>query len=56
MEDVKSYLAALDTAGQVIFAAAAAGQAQALQPFVSQAKQIKQDDLDVLKRVQQTCS
>jgi sirohydrochlorin ferrochelatase len=56
LEDVKSYLAALDTAGQVIFAAAAAGQAQALQPFVSQAKQMKQDDLDVLKRVQQACS
>jgi hypothetical protein len=56
LEDIKSYLVALDTAGQVIFAAAAAGKAQALQPFVSQAEQMKQNDLDVLKRVQQACS
>jgi hypothetical protein len=56
LEDVKAYLAALDAAGQVIFAAAQSGQAQALQPFVSQAEQMKQDDLDVLKRVQQACS
>jgi hypothetical protein len=56
LEDVKTSLAALDTASQVIFAAAQSGQAQALQPFVSQAEQMKQDDLDVLKRVQQACS
>jgi hypothetical protein len=56
LEDIESYLAALDTAGQVIFAAAQSGQAEALQPFVSQAEQMKQDDLDVLERVQQACS
>jgi hypothetical protein len=56
LEDVRAYLAALDTAGQVIFAAAQSGQAQALQPFVSQAKQMKQDDLDILRRVQLACS
>jgi hypothetical protein len=56
LEDVKAYLAALDAAGQVIFAAAQAGQAQALQPFVSQAEQMKQDDLDITTRVQQACS
>jgi hypothetical protein len=56
LEDVNAYLAALDTASQVIFAAAQAGESQALKPFVSQAEQMKQDDLDVLKRVQQACS
>jgi sirohydrochlorin ferrochelatase len=56
LQDVNAYLAALDTAGQVIFAAAAAGKAQALQPFVSQAEQMKQDDLDILKRVHEACS
>jgi hypothetical protein len=56
LEDIKSFLAALDTAGQVIFAAAQSGQAEALQPFVSQAEQMRQDDLDVLERVQQACS
>jgi hypothetical protein len=56
LEDINAYLAALDAAEQVIFAAAQAGQAQALQPYVSQAEQMKQDDLDVLKRVQQACS
>jgi hypothetical protein len=53
--DVKAYLATLDTAGQVTFAAA--GMAEVPHRLVvSHAERMKQDYLDVLKRVQQACS
>jgi hypothetical protein len=52
---VEAYLIDLDNAGQVTFAAA--GIAEAPHPLVvRQAEQIKQDYLDVLRRVQQACS
>jgi hypothetical protein len=54
--DYGKYLSALDTASEVMFAAAEAGQAAAFRGFANEANQLQQDHRDVTARVLAACT